>query len=66
MDLKNGIREDKIMAMGINGNLPDYAVRKQNFSSYAAPNIAERSTGSSAERNGERKKIVHYLVNQTV
>ena len=50
------IKEDKIMAMEINGNLPDYAVRKQNYNSYAMQNIAESSTGNSAERNGERKK----------
>ena len=54
------------MAMEINGNLPDYAIRKQNYNSYAMQNIAESSTGNNAEQNGERKKIVHYLVNQTV
>ena len=35
------INEDKIMAMEINGNLPDYAVRKQNYSSYAAQSMVE-------------------------
>ena len=65
-DFKNGIKEDKIMAMEINESLPDYAIRKQNYNSYAMQNIAESSTGNNAEQNGERKKIVHYLVNQTV
>ncbi len=39
------------MAMEIYGNLPDYAIRKQNYSSYAAQDM----TGSSAA-NGTKKK----------
>ena len=43
------------MAMEINGNLPDYAVRKQNYSSYAAQSIAESSTANSAKKKETKK-----------
>ena len=42
----NFIKEDKIMAMEISGNLPDYAVRRQNYGSYAAQGMAgNKKTG---------------------
>ncbi len=43
------------MAMEINGNLPDYAVRKQNYSSYATQSIAESSTANSAKKKETEK-----------
>ena len=43
------------MAMAINGNLPDYAVRKQNYSSYATQSIAESSTANSTKKKETEK-----------
>ena len=43
------------MAMEISGNLPDYAARKQNYSSYAMQNIAESSTANSAKKKETEK-----------
>ncbi len=40
----------KIMAMEINGNLPDYSVRKQNYSSYAAQSMAGSSAAGSTKK----------------
>ncbi len=43
------------MAMEINRNLPDYSVRKQNYSSYAAQGMAENSrTGSTKKTETEK------------
>ncbi|MBD5499417.1 MAG: hypothetical protein HDR11_17000 [Lachnospiraceae bacterium] len=41
--------------MAINGNLPDYAVRKQNYSSYATQSIAESSTANSTKKKETEK-----------
>ena len=38
------------MAMEIKGNLPDYMVRKQNYSSYFAQSMAERSRANSTKK----------------
>ena len=43
------------MAMEISGNLPDYAVRKQNYSNYATQSIAESSTANSAKKKEAEK-----------
>ncbi len=43
------------MAMEITGNLPDYSVRKQNYSSYANQSIAESSTANSAKKKETEK-----------
>lgn len=43
------------MAMEINGNFPDYAVRKQNYSSYAAQSVAESGAASSTKKKGTEK-----------
>lgn len=50
------IKEDKIMAVEMNGNFPDYAVRKQNYSNYAAQSMAESSTAGNAKKK-ETEKI---------
>ncbi len=38
------------MAMEINGNLPDYSVRKQNYSSYAAQSMAGNTKKKETEK----------------
>ena len=43
------------MVMEISGNLPDYGVRKQNYSSYAAQSAAESSTANSAKKKETEK-----------
>ncbi len=43
------------MAMEIKGNLPDYAVRQQNYNSYATQSIAESSTENSAKKKETEK-----------
>ena len=43
------------MVMEINGNLPDYAVRKQNYSSYAAQNMAGSNAASSMKKKETEK-----------
>ena len=43
------------MAMEINENLPDYAVRKQNYSSYAAQNMAGSNVASSMKKKETEK-----------
>ena len=43
------------MVMEINGNLPDYAIRKQNYSSYAAQNMAESNVASSMKKKETEK-----------
>ncbi len=43
------------MVMEINGNLPDYAVRKQNYSSYAAQNMAGSNAASSTKKKETEK-----------
>ena len=44
------------MAMEINGNNLDYAVMKQNYSSYAAQSITGSSAASSNATSGMKKK----------
>ena len=44
------------MAMKINGNFPDYGVRKQNYSSYAAQSMAENGAAGISAINGTKKK----------
>ena len=43
------------MAMEINGNLPDYAVRKQNYSSYAAQSMVEGGAARGTKKKGTEK-----------
>ena len=43
------------MAMEINGNLPDYVVRKQNYSSYAAQSMAESGAANGTKKKGTEK-----------
>ena len=44
------------MAMEINGSLPDYAVRKQNYSSYGTQSMAESGAAGVSAINGTKKK----------
>ena len=43
------------MAMEINGNFPDYSVRKQNYSSYAAQSMAGNNAASSVKKKDTEK-----------
>lgn len=43
------------MAMEINGNLPDYVVRKQNYSSYVAQSMTESGATSGTKKKGTEK-----------
>ena len=43
------------MAMEINRNLPDYSVKKQNYSSYAMQSTAESSTANSVKKKETEK-----------
>ena len=43
------------MAMEINGNLPGYRVRKQDYSSYATQSAAESGTANSAKKRETEK-----------
>lgn len=43
------------MSMEITGNLPDYAVRKQNYSSYAAQSMVEGGAARGTKKKGTEK-----------
>lgn len=45
------------MAMESNGNLPDYAVRKQNYSSYAAQGLAGSGDGKRRSIYNKQQNI---------
>lgn len=43
------------MAMEINGNVPDYSVRKQNYGGYAAQNVAESNRANDVKQKETEK-----------
>ena len=43
------------MAMEIRGNLPDYAVRTQNYSSYAKQGMAESGATNDTKKKETKK-----------
>lgn len=47
------------MAMEINGNLPDYAVRRQNYGSYAAQGMAGNKKTEKTQETAESSKSVN-------
>jgi len=49
------IKEDKMMAMEMNGNLPDFSVQMLNSGSYAAQSVTESRAANSTKKNETKK-----------